>query len=168
MSNNQQMNMSKMEEEFRGRVPADRPVFFEPTELKRCHSRVPGEILTDEEERFEAASIKERANTVWSWTHLTRWDDLVPAQLTQQVASCGVPLLPALPELLHQQKMKLMNIQFLEAYEIIKKLAYTDRHAGYPEQYYNSQAYLDDLKRDYNDKMRDARDYNDKMRDARV
>ena len=151
MSNNQQMNMSKMEEEFRGRASADRPVFFEPTELKRCHSRFPGEILTDEEERFEAASIKERANTVWSWTHLTRWDDVVPAQLTQKVTSC------VMTELLHQQKMKLMNIQFLEAYEIIKKLAYTDRHAGYPEQYYNSQAYLDDLKRDYNDKMRDAR-----------
>ena len=67
--------MSKMEEEFRGRVPADRPVFFEPTELKRCHSRFPGEILTDEEERFEAASIKERANTVWSWTHLKRREE---------------------------------------------------------------------------------------------
>ena len=41
---------------------------LQPTELKRCHSRYPGEILTDEEEAFESASNAVRQSTTWSWS----------------------------------------------------------------------------------------------------
>ena len=51
----------------------------------------------------------------------------------------------------HGEKMKLMNIQFLEIYKIIEARLYY-----HSDEYYNSQEYQDDLREDYEDRMRDA------------
>ena len=51
----------------------------------------------------------------------------------------------------HGEKMKLVNIQFLEIYKIIEARRYY-----YSDEYYNSQEYQDDLREDYEDRMRDA------------
>ena len=49
-----------------------------PTELKRCHSRYPGEILTDEEEAFESASNAVRQSTTWSWSRVPMSEPMPP------------------------------------------------------------------------------------------
>ena len=51
----------------------------------------------------------------------------------------------------HGEKMKLMNIQFLEIYKIIESRRYY-----YSDEYYNSQEYQDDLREEHEDRMRDA------------
>ena len=51
----------------------------------------------------------------------------------------------------HGEKMKLMNIQFLEIYKIIEARLYY-----YSDEYYNSQEYQDDLREEHEDRMRDA------------
>ena len=51
----------------------------------------------------------------------------------------------------HGEKMKLMNIQFLEIYKIIEARLYY-----YSEEYYNSQEYQDYLREEHEDRMREA------------
>lgn len=51
----------------------------------------------------------------------------------------------------HGEKMKRMNIQFLEIYKIIEARRYY-----YSEEYYNSQEYQDDLRDEYEERMRDS------------
>ena len=51
----------------------------------------------------------------------------------------------------HRRKMRLMNIQFLKAYDIIK-----DRLYYRSEEYYNSSEYQDELADEHEERMRDA------------
>jgi len=61
----------------------------------------------------------------------------------------------------HNKKMKLLNIEFIEHYKLIQARADSLRYYS-SDEYYNSQEYQDELRDEYEDRIRNNwKDYRD-------